>query len=395
MSTNNKSVYRKYINYIYTHGMKNIQLLFFWRLDQEKWREAIIAMIKYFGDIQITSLPFVFHIFGKWSYEKKILQLAEQYPQHIIYYGFQPIDTVKKTAAQCDYCLMPSLFLETFGLSAVNALARWLPVIWYQQWGMQPFVLDTYNLWSNPGSPDVQLIAMVERLLAKWNHNDSKKCRDIAKKYSKKERIHNFNTLAQSAWKKILLVTDFVSKIGGIETYIHDVAALLTEQWYTVHILGSSWGKTKSSRIFSMLLSTCNVFFAWKLRKKIQDFQPDIIWCHSVLRHIGWLGLSAINKSSAHKRIMYHDLWYFHPFPHTVTHPSQMPASLKWHDFSASIKNPIMKFFVWGKWLLLKKIQKQLTQFDHHLVPSQFMKKYIEYNYAKNDVTILSHFIQK
>ena len=37
-----------------------------------------------------------------------------------------------------------------------------------------------------------------------------------------------------------------------------------------------------------MALSVYNIFFAYKLRKKIQQFQPDIVWCHSVLRHIGW-----------------------------------------------------------------------------------------------------------
>jgi len=107
-----------------------IQLLYFGRLDQEKWRDAIIAMIEHFSSVTSRSdttrsigdilphnsytsppssrrsdnkLPFVLHIFGKWSYEKKILQLAEQYPQHIIYYGFQPLSSVKKIAQQCDW----------------------------------------------------------------------------------------------------------------------------------------------------------------------------------------------------------------------------------------------------------------------------------------------------
>lgn len=371
-----------------------IQFIYFWRLDQEKWRDAIIAMIEHFGDTKATSLPFVFHIFGKWAYEKKILQLAEQYPQHIIYYGFQPLDTIKKTARQCDYCLMPSLFLETFGLSAVNALARGLPVIGYKQWGMTPFVMDTYNLASNPGSSDVQLIAMMENLLAKWNHNDSKKCHDIAKQYSKKERIHNFNTLAQSGWKKILLVTDFANKLGGIETYVHDVAALLTQQWHTVQILGSLRGSTKFSRIISMLFSACNILFSLQLRKKIQEFQPDIIWCHSILRHIGWLGLRTVNKSSAQKWMMYHDLGYFHPFPHKVTNETHIPMSLDWKDFSASIHNPITKFFVRWKWILLQKIQKQLKKFDQHLVPSVFMENVVCNNYSEK-VSTLPHFIQE
>ena len=374
-----------------------VQLLYFGRLDQEKWRDAIIAMIEYFSDTETKTLPFVVHIFGKWSYEKKVCQLAEQFPQHIIYYGFQPLEKVKKTAKSCDYCLMPSLFLETFGLSAVNALARWLPVIWYQQWGMTPFVIDDYNLSSNPGLPDVQLVAMTKKLLTKWRHGESKKCQNIAKEYNKQQRINNFNKMLNPSLheesKKILLVTDFMNKLGGIETYVHDIATLLQEQWHTVQIIWSSGGKTKYLRIVSMFISLWNIFFAWKLHKKIKAFDPDIIRCHSVLRHIGWLGLRTINKSPAQKWMMYHDLWYFHPFPHQVTQEKQIARSLDWKDFSASIHSPIEKFFVWWKRLLLKKIQKQLRQFDQHLVPSDFMQEAVVKNY-NNKPTTLSHFIQ-
>jgi len=422
-----------------------LQFLYFGRLDQEKWRDAIIAMIEHFADVTTKEmgdndviptsepgsidsgsspewqmnysfvsnkqLPFVLHIFGKGSYEKKVRQLAEQFPQHIIYYGFQLLEKIKETAKQCDYCLMPSLFLETFGLSAVNALARWLPVIWYQQWGMAPFVIDEYNIASKPGTPDVQLIAMMDNLLAKWRHDESKKCHAIAKKYSKKQWIDNFNKICHAEldsasidsgsspeWqnnknKKILLVTDFLNKLGGIETYVHDIAALLEEQWYTVVIIGSRWGKTRIGRFLSMFVSFCNVFFAWKLRKKINDFDPDIIWCHSVLRYIGWLGLHTVNRSSAQKRITYHDLGYFHPFPHTVTDTTQIPASLDWKDFSASIKNPLMKFFVWGKWIMIRTIHRELSQFDRHLVPSDFMQTFVKS--SKNNVAVLPHFTQE
>lgn len=84
----------------------------------------MLAMVSYFADTKNHTLPFVLHIFGSGEYEQKVLELAEQFPEHIIYYGFQPLEHIKKIAEQCDYCLMPSLFLETFGLSAVNALSR-------------------------------------------------------------------------------------------------------------------------------------------------------------------------------------------------------------------------------------------------------------------------------
>jgi glycosyltransferase involved in cell wall biosynthesis len=414
-----------------------LQFLFFGRLDKEKWRDAIIAMIEHFAivssnpQISMRSLkdrkssnnsyasaysvpesdgqfPFVFHIFGKGRHEQDILNLAKRYPVHIIYYGFQPLETIKNTAKKCDYCLMPSHFLETFWLSAINALSRWLPVIGYQQWGMTPFVLDAYNLWSNTGSPAVHLIAMMEKLLLQWPHNDSEICKKIAEKYGKKEWIQKINKLMYPTWitssslrhssqwhnQKILLVTDFLDKMGGIETYVHDVAMLLTEQWHTVEIVWSSWWKTKISRIFSMLLSTCNVFFAWKLQKKINTFQPDIIRCHSVLRYIGWLWLHMINRSRAQKWIMYHDLWYISAFPHTISNEKDIPATLSWNDFSSAIDKSIQKLFVFGKRYLLKLIWKQLKKFDTQLVPSNFMTNYIAKE-SNSSIIILPHFIQE
>lgn len=375
-----------------------LQFIYFGRLDTEKWRESIVQMIAYFSEKKQWELPFVLHIFGKGSYEQKIITLAKQFPEHIIYYGFQPLDYVKKIAEQCDYCLMPSLFLETFGLSAVNALARWLPVIGYKQWGMIPFVMDAYNLWSVPGSPHVQLIAILEKLIGQWTHNESKHCQKIAEQYTKKQWMDNFSHLLdpslRSGWQKILLVTDFVNKFGGIETYIHDVAALLQEQWHVVEIIGSQWWTTKIGRLLSMVLSSCNVVFAYNLHKKIQQFSPDIIRCHSVLRHVGWLPLVIANRTNSVKRMMYHDLWYFHPFPHALTEESQIPPSLDWIDFSWSVSNPLKKIFVRWKWILLRLLQKQLKKFDLHLVPSEFMQASVNKNYS-NNVTVLSHFIQE
>ena len=68
-------------------------------------------------------------------------------------------------------------------------------MIGYQKGGMTPFVLDEYNLLSDTGSLDVHLVTMIEKLIKKWSHNDRKRCEDIAKKYSKKQRIQNFTTI--------------------------------------------------------------------------------------------------------------------------------------------------------------------------------------------------------
>jgi glycosyltransferase involved in cell wall biosynthesis len=189
-------------------------------------------------------------------------------------------------------------------------------------------------------------------------------------------------------------VTDFRHKIGGIETYIYDVATLLAQWGHDVEIVWWQWGTTRSSRMWSMILSVYNIFFARKLQKKIDTFQPDVIRCHSVLRYIGRMGLKTINKSKAKKWIMYHDLWYFHPFPHTLTHETDLPGSFSWKDFSHDIHRPLIKFFALGKWILLKLLWKELKKFDIHLVPSDFMVNSVVCTVNKPTI-VWPHFIQE
>jgi hypothetical protein len=89
-------------------------------------------------------------------------------------------------------------------------------------------------------------------------HDERKHCQKIAADYSKKQWVERFRKLCfgdtkiatssgnsarllakkmsnvvgmpEKNPKKILLVTDFITKLGGIETYVHDVAQLLTQQ---------------------------------------------------------------------------------------------------------------------------------------------------------------------
>lgn len=48
--------------------------------------------------------------------------------------------------------------------------------------------------------------------------------------------------------KKILLVSDFTSKVGGIETYIHDVKAILEEMGYEVRIFGTTLSRGSAGK---------------------------------------------------------------------------------------------------------------------------------------------------
>jgi len=58
--------------------------------------------------------------------------------------------------------------------------------------------------------------------------------------------------------KRILIVTDFKSPIGGIETYLQDLKNLLDQNDYKVQIMGVEGKINFFKKIFYLLLSFFN-----------------------------------------------------------------------------------------------------------------------------------------
>ncbi len=374
--------------------LAKLQFLYFGRLDDEKGFGSIVQMLQYFVRQQ-KKLPFVITIFWAGKYEQAIKKLANK-DKNIHYFGFQSLDIIKQHAKQSDYILMPSLFLETFGLSALNALSRGMPVIGYRKWWLEPFVLEDYDIGQFAGSPDKQLMAMIDKLLL-WDADyiqNKKTILATAERYTFDERFVRFQKIFGGP-KKILLVTDFVQKLWGIETYVHDIAEELRFYGYTVRIIGSEWWQTRQSRLRSMVLSLFNVSFALRLRSVICSFKPDAIWYHSVLRCVGWLPLAASGRLRK-SYVMLHDLWYIHPYPHRVYEESDVPTSTGLVAFvrSAGSRNPLVWIWVTVKWCMVRLLRRQFGRMKSVLVPSQFMQQLVS-PWTKNTIQTLPHFIQK
>ncbi|HCB51668.1 TPA: hypothetical protein DEP21_03790 [Patescibacteria group bacterium] len=66
-------------------------------------------------------IPFELFIFGSGSLESEILELTATYKE-IHFFGWKSREEIQRYVQNCQYCLMPSTFLETFGLSALTAL---------------------------------------------------------------------------------------------------------------------------------------------------------------------------------------------------------------------------------------------------------------------------------
>lgn len=375
-------------------------LLYFWRLEQEKWIDAIIDMIDMF-EKKWEKLPFELFIFGSGSRENQIEELASKH-KNIHFFWRKSRETIKRYRENCQYCLMPSECLETFGLSALTALQRWLTPIGYAKWGLKEFIDHDFDLTHQIGETTGEKIYnIISKLKTTLTKGDFKPMALFW--YSKEKWIVNFHALAGKDAEKILIVSDFINKIGGIETYINDVKELLEPHGYKIELC---WGKVPSGTLgklvkyLGFITGLGNFWEAIKIQRKIKTMKPDVIRYNSVMRYLGRMPIRASKNSSAKKWMMFHDLGYFAPFPSSLFQEKQIrtPFTLRQFLQTQPTKNPIKILAIIGKYISLSLIKKQLKKrVDTLLVPSKFMENIVHKSYSinKEKIKVFSHFIQE
>lgn len=232
----------------------------------------------------------------------------------------------------------------------------------------------------------------------------SQQCKAIAQKHTPEARFEKFQELVfDFKCRKVVMVSDFVNKIGGIETYMHDVKALLEAHGYEVAIYGSScpsgfWGKVK--KYLGLGLGTFNLGSALGLARFLKKEKPDLIWYHSTLRRHGRLPLMRNHAFPARKRMMYHDLGYFHPFPSQVSEEKQVKKlTLSSFLAAAQNRNPLKLLLTLGKYCSLKLLYLAFDKvIDLHLVPSSFMLPMLRENLSpqgkESKIQTFGHFTQ-
>lgn len=386
---------------------QKLGILFFGRLDDEKWFGLILNALESFAQNHWW-IPFQFYVFGKWKYEKELLDLWQKY-NSIHFFGRQPLETIKRYQENCDFCLMPSLCLESFWLTALNALSMWIPVIWFAKWWLTQFIPSKYDIskakWTDENEKLYNKLVEIIKLYNEWKinpENESKKALAIAKNFTEKKRFENIEPIIWKP-KKILLVSDFKSKIWWIETYLYDVADILNSKGYEVKIYWKtiSWWKTgKFARYFGIWNAIFNRIDAVRLYHTARKFMPKIIRYNSTLRWLWRYPIKSLKNHKSKKIVMYHDLWYFHPYPSKLKSEDMIrtPLNLKNFISSANTKNPIKTLWIIFKYRSVKLLTKRLKNtVDIHLVPSPFMESIVSNSLQINPkkVQTLSHFIQK
>lgn len=389
-------------------------LLFYWRLEKEKWFDQLVLAIK---ELNKKKVDFEIFIFWKWSLES---QLFEVHDKNVHFFGWKPLDEIKKYLPNIDYCLMPSEFLETFGLSALNALSRWVPVIWYKKWWLEPFIFQECNLFLAKWNTTAErIVSIVEKLAKKTNPERIKdkeelewKIKKLLPEYTEDARYERFQKMVNikdNENKKVLIISDFINKAWWIETYIHDVKNLLESEWHEVVLRWStlpSWSKWQRKKRFWLLLSPFNFWSTSDLKKILEKEKPDIIWFNSLLR---WLGPNVVktawkwrkeNKSECKFWMMYHDFGYFYPFPSQLFFIEDCKTPLNKKNFVSAYKwkNPITKLAVLCKYFWLQPLKKVLKkEIDLHLSPSDCITNIVRdsYKIAEKKCKSFPHFIQK
>jgi len=153
---------------------------------------------------------------------------------------------------------MPSRFLETFGLAALESLSEGVPVIGFQKGGLIPFISKELIIsFSENDNENTKALAnkiveisekyssfsaLMEEEKSDWEIL-SHESRRIADGYTEGRWIRQIQDILPNGTKKILLASDYTTLLGGIETHVQTIARALRQQGYEVEIFG--WDITK------------------------------------------------------------------------------------------------------------------------------------------------------
>lgn len=378
---------------------KQVHFLFYSRLEKEKGIDLVLSVIKRLAKEWEDRCRFSF--FSDWSYRKELeLCIMETKSFQVSYYGMQPkwdVFTFMKRE-KVDIVLMPSLFLETFGLNSGEALRHGIPVLGFNKGWTQQFLLDEYCSIDNYKglTHEERLFVAIKYFLEAFDDDMALRYRQLAQqralRYSRKERKANFSNILSASKSindinRILIVSDYATKIAWIESHVYEVKDMLNEEGYEASIFGGNLYGGFVRKI-GLLATVCNVWEALRLYLEIVRCRPDIIYRNSVHRYLGWLPLWVGTRRKCIHMIMYHDFWLFHPFPSLVYEEDQLHYPV-WFEgfFGASKKSRYRRPILWCKYQSLCIIRRILQKcVKIHLVPSDYMVSLVGRFYSKSVV---------
>ncbi len=386
------------------------RFVFAGRLVQEKWFDLVIDVAKEFLSHQ--KYRGLLEIYGdgplRWSLISELSDFSgffdaskgEAIPPgaQVVYFGQVEGRRVTEAFARSHYLLMPSRFLETFWLSALEAIESGVPVIGFDQWGLRQFLLSEHRVLPDFSQRDIFLRAVIDVdstfSWANWRRQ-SLSVQDIAKKFSKDIWWQEMRKILSPSIKKILIISDYSAQIWGIETHINGCIEMLKRHDFTVDSLYWMRGHNRIMRYLWLLFSWGNVIYMIGLWVKLYVFRPDAVWIHSEVRCIGPLGLLPLLKYRGTIIKTYHDLGYFWAFPTQFTSESSLRRKMSFSQFYAISRGLHRYFFVHilAKYWQIQAIRSIVGIRGIHIAPSEFMIPAVE-DFVSHEAVVaqVSHF---
>lgn len=347
--------------------IKNPKKIFFiGRLEYEKWCDILLEIIQ---KSLSESKNLEFHIFGDGSMREKFSHFDNNF---VKMHGKVSREKIFENLKYADFLLMPSRFLETFGLVALESLSAGVPVIGFKKWWLSDFVPE--NLSLSEENPVESFFKILE--------NPKSEIIDISR-FSYENWQKNLKNLTKN-FSKILLVHDYSAKIGGAEIYVHALKNELEKIGKTVELVAYEWEISPKIRKKLFFSATFGNGFKRQIEQKIADFEPDLVWSHTVLRAVGACGLGVIKNSKIPHFITHHDLGLFSVRPSAVFSLSDIPQDFSLKTWAWNEKKIFAKISAMVKFFMIYRIRNNISDDTIHLLPSEFMVEIMENNSIKN-----------
>ncbi len=349
---------------------KELHITFIGRLEKEKGIEILIACIQ---ESIIQKRNIVWHICGSGSYQSELEKLNSDRwinhisQQYIQMYGYLDREKINSVLDKTDLVIMPSLFLETFGLVALETLSGWVPVVWFSQGGLSNFIHPILAL-------DIKApVDSFFHILDIWIFP----LMDISE-FSQDHWLSKLTELTE--WvDRILIVNDYLDMVWWAEQYLHSLAWALRSIGKTVEVFGYNWNTNRFMRIWLMFLSPFAFWRATLLEKKIQEFSPDLIWMQSILRYIGPHGVGIISKTNCKKYITHHDFGLISPRPSRIYTEEDIPCGPNLWDWIPKKLSIFSVLSILPKWIMIRCIWNYLqNETFTHILPSNWMQPYFQ-----------------
>ena len=351
------------------HIDRFIHVGFIWRLEREKGADILLRTLeRVSNDIELRN-TFIFSIIGEGSYLEEFAQLKTHSNIHIHLYWKIPHDEVIEKLKTWEILCMPSRFLETFGLVALEAVTHGVHVCGPKQWWMSDFVSSDMAI--DMTHPVEDILKILHRA------KEIKKNKFPLDRYTLSNWKKGLRNIIKKR-KNILVLHDYKETLWWAEIYVDFLEKELKWLWCKVARYWHKWKLSRLKRITLMMLTPIAFWRYFEVKNAIKKSKPELIWLNSILRYIWPWWIYAVKKSWTPYVITHHDLWLISPRPSHVESEYEISYSLKFTSFFHKSINPIEWILRASKYILIRIIWRLLSHVEAHIVPADFLKNVLK-----------------